>query len=120
MIIFCLFLALLIMVGSFWSLVICLFGIGMALGCDYPTAHMIISESIPSTSRGKLVLGAFAFQAVGALGGTAVGYFVLVIEPTLDAWRWMYGAAIIPAVIVTLGRFFIPERANWLHIKGAT
>ena len=31
---------------------ICLFGIGLALGCDYPTAHMIISESIPSTSRG--------------------------------------------------------------------
>ena len=22
------------------------FGIGLALGCDYPTAHMIISESI--------------------------------------------------------------------------
>ena len=29
---------------------------------------MIISESIPSSARGKLVLGAFAFQAVGALG----------------------------------------------------
>ena len=34
MIIFCLFLALLTMVGGFLSLVICLFGIGMALGCD--------------------------------------------------------------------------------------
>src|SRR5271156_4765095 len=53
MIIFCLFLALLIMVGNFLSLVICLFGIGMALGCDYPTAHMIISENIPSLSRGR-------------------------------------------------------------------
>ena len=71
-------------------LVICLFGIGLALGCDYPTAHMIISESIPSTSRGKLVLGAFAFQAVGALGGTAVGYLVLSTLPDLSAWRWMY------------------------------
>jgi putative MFS transporter len=93
---------------------------GVALGCDYPTAHMIISESIPSTSRGKLVLGAFAFQAVGALGGTAVGYFVLVADPNLDAWRWMYATAIIPAVLVTVGRFFIPESANWLHIRGAT
>jgi MFS transporter, putative metabolite transport protein len=63
MIIFCMFLALLIMVGNFWSLVICLFGVGLALGCDYPTAHMIISENIPSASRGRLVLGAFAFQA---------------------------------------------------------
>ncbi len=81
---------------------------------------MIISESIPSTSRGKLVLAAFAFQAVGALGGTAVGYFVLVADPSLDAWRWMYATAILPAVLVTVGRFFIPESANWLHIRGAT
>ncbi|HEY2541321.1 MAG TPA: MFS transporter, partial [Stellaceae bacterium] len=67
MIIFCLFLALLIMVGNFLSLVLCLFGIGLALGCDYPTAHMIISENIQSGARGRLVLGAFAFQAVGAM-----------------------------------------------------
>src|ERR1700679_2418996 len=97
MIIFCAFLILLTVCTNFISLIICLFGLGVALGCDYPTAHMIISESIPSTSRGKLVLGAFAFQAVGALGGTAVGYFVLVADPTLDAWRWMYATAIVPA-----------------------
>ena len=97
-----------------------LFGLGLALGCDYPTAHMIISENIPSTSRGKLVLGAFAFQAIGALGGTAVGYAVLVLMPNLDAWRWMFATAVIPALIVTIGRFFIPESANWLHTRGAT
>ncbi len=45
MIIFCAFLALLILCTGFLSLAICLFGLGMALGCDYPTAHMIISES---------------------------------------------------------------------------
>jgi putative MFS transporter len=120
MIIFVAFLVLLVFCTNFISLIICLLGLGIALGCDYPTAHMIISESIPSTSRGKLVLAAFAFQAVGALGGTAVGYFVLVADPNLDAWRWMYATAIIPAVLVTVGRFFIPESANWLHIRGAT
>jgi len=120
MIIFCAFLVALVFCTNFVSLIVCLFGLGVALGCDYPTAHMIISESIPSTSRGKLVLAAFAFQAIGALGGTAVGYFVLVADPDLDAWRWMYASAIIPAVIVTVGRFFIPESANWLHIRGAT
>src|SRR6202044_3513569 len=119
MIIFCLFLALLIMVGGFLSLVICLFGIGMALGCDYPTAHMIISESIPSASRGRLVLGAFAFQAVGAMSGIAVGALVLVLDPSIDAWRWMYATALAPAVIITVGRFFIPESANWLIVRGA-
>ena len=84
MIIFTAFLGAAVFCTNFVSLVICLFGLGLALGCDYPTAHMIISENIPSTSRGKLVLGAFAFQAVGALGGTAVGYAVLVLVPNLE------------------------------------
>ena len=107
------------MVGNFLSLVICLFGVGMALGCDYPTAHMIISESIPSASRGRLVLGAFAFQAVGAMSGIAIGALVLVLDPSLDAWRWMYATALVPAVIITVGRFFITESANWLIVRGA-
>src|ERR1700677_3721603 len=120
MIIFTAFLGAAVFCASFTSLVICLFGLGLALGCDYPTAHMIISENIPSTSRGKLVLGAFAFQAVGALAGTAVGYAVLVIVPNLNAWRWMYATAVVPALVVTIGRFYVTESANWLFARGST
>jgi MFS family permease len=119
MIIFVAFLALLILCDNFISLAICLFGLGLALGCDYPTAHMIISENIPSASRGKLVLGAFGFQALGALGGTGVGCLVMVIVPQLSAWRWMFATALIPAIAVTVGRFFVVESANWLAVRGA-
>jgi MFS transporter, putative metabolite transport protein len=119
MIIFTAFLGAAVFCTSFVSLVFCLFGLGIALGCDYPTAHMIISENIPSTSRGRLVLAAFAFQAVGALGGAAVGYAALVAVPNLDAWRWMFATAAIPALIVTIGRFYVTESANWLHTRGA-
>ena len=45
MVIFVAFLILLTISTNFISLIICLFGIGLALGCDYPTAHMIISEN---------------------------------------------------------------------------
>ena len=118
MIIFVAFLVVLCFASSYVRVVIFLFGLGLALGCDYPTAHMIISENIPSSARGKLVLGAFAFQAVGALAGTAVGFLVLSVLPELGAWRWMYASAIIPAVLVTLGRFYIVESANWLSSRG--
>src|SRR5208282_5977188 len=118
MVIFVGFLVALVFAPNFYFLVICLFGIGLALGCDYPTAHMIISENIPSSSRGRLVLGAFAFQAVGALGGTAVSYFVLSTLPEITAWRWMYASALIPAILVTLGRFYIVESPNWLSTRG--
>ena len=46
MIIFVVFLVLLTASPSFPWLIVFLFGIGLALGCDYPTAHLIISESI--------------------------------------------------------------------------
>jgi putative MFS transporter len=120
MIIFVGFLVGLVFAPNYYLIVICLFAIGLALGCDYPTAHMIISESIPSLSRGKLVLGAFAFQAIGALVGTGVGYGVLSTLPELSAWRWMFAIAVIPALIVTIGRFYIVESANWLAARGRT
>lgn len=99
-------------------LVVCLFGVGVALGCDYPTAHLMVSESIPSKDRGKLVLSAFAFQAVGALVGTAVGYVILANLQEVSAWRWMYATAIVPAVLVVVGRLFITDSGHWLMSQG--
>src|ERR1700721_159668 len=118
MIIFAGFLVALCCASSYVQVVIFLFGLGLALGCDYPTAHMIISENIPSASRGRLVLGAFAFQAIGAMSGIIVGALVLVLDPDIGAWRWMYATALIPAILITVGRFFITESANWLVVRG--
>ncbi|MFM1890501.1 MAG: putative metabolite transport protein CsbC [Planctomycetota bacterium] len=120
MAIFTTFLLLISVAPNFPLLVLCLFGLGLSLGGDYPTAHLVISESIPSRSRGRLVLGAFGFQSIGALAGTAVGFGVLSATPTLDAWRWMYAMAIPPALFVLVGRFFITESPAWLHDRGRT
>src|SRR5580658_9928697 len=118
MLIFMVFLAILTVVPGYWPLVICLFCTGVALGCDYPTAHMIISESTPSANRGQLVIAAFAFQAVGALVGTGVGWLVLQADPALDAWHWMFATALLPGLIVTVWRFYITESASWLFVRG--
>jgi MFS transporter, putative metabolite transport protein len=118
MIVFVVFLCLVTSSTTALVMVLGLFGLGLALGCDYPTAHMIISENTPTSDRGRLVLGAFAFQAIGALFGTAIGFVVLSHTPTIDAWRWMYATALIPALIVAIGRFYITESANWLLARG--
>ena len=120
MIIFVIFLVALTFAPNFITLVICLFGSGVALGCDYPTAHMVISESIPTSVRGRLVLSAFAFQAVGAFFGTAVGFAILYANPNVGAWRWMYATAIVPAILVILGRLYVTESPHWLVSKGRT
>jgi putative MFS transporter len=81
---FIFFLALIVFTQNFIWLVVCLFGMGLALGCDYPTAHLVISESTPTRSGGKLVLSAFGFQAAGALIGTAIGYLILANDPDVE------------------------------------
>jgi MFS transporter, putative metabolite transport protein len=118
LLLFAVFLVLTALSPNFVYLSIFLFGLGASLGCDYPTAHMVISESIPSAARGKLVLSAFGFQAVGALVGTAVGFVVLQLDPELSAWRWMYASTIVPTILVIFGRFFITESGHWLASRG--
>ncbi len=118
MAVFTVFLAALAWSPNLVWLVVCLFGVGVALGCDYPTAHLVVSESIPSKDRGKLVLGAFAFQAVGALVGTALGYAILANLQEVSAWRWMYATAIVPAALVVLGRLFVCDSGHWLLSQG--
>ena len=115
MVLFTIFLTLIVFSTGFPSMIACLFGMGLALGCDYPTAHLMISESIPSQYRGRLVLSAFGFQAVGALAGTV---FILKSSESLIDWRWMYATAIIPALVVVFGRFFITQSGHWLVAQG--
>lgn len=118
MILFTIFLGLVSIAPNFPFMVVCLFGMGLALGCDYPTAHLVISESIPSNVRGRLVLSAFGFQAVGALAGTILGFSILKIDGQIIDWRIMYAVAILPAVAVIIGRFFIVQSPHWLAVRG--
>jgi putative MFS transporter len=118
MILFGFFIALLTFSPSYLIIVVALVGIGIALGCDYPTAHLIISESVPSRIRGRMVLGAFGFQAVGALAGTAIGFLILFENPDISAWRWMYGSTIVLVVPVIIGRFFVVQSPAWLMFRG--
>ncbi|CAN0588741.1 unnamed protein product, partial [Ectocarpus sp. 12 AP-2014] len=117
MILFTVFLIGVCLSPNFAFLIACLFGLGLALGCDYPTAHIIISETMPSRVRGQQVLAAFGFQAVGALFGTGIGYLILANTESLQAWRWMYATAVIPAVIVLLLRFTVVETPHWLMAR---
>lgn len=118
MVIFTVFVILLTLSPNYLWLVGCMFGMGAALGCDYPTTHLVISESIPSRNRGKLVLGAFAFQSIGALTGSFIGYLILYENPSIGAWRWMYATAILPAILVIIGRLFICDSPHWLVSRG--
>lgn len=101
--------------SSIW-LLLALLLIGLALGADYPTAHLVISESIPAAVRGRLVLIAFSAQALGVVLGTAASALLLALQP--GGWRLLYLLAALPVALVALARLLVPESGAWLLSRG--
>ena len=92
------------------SLIFFRFLVGVGIGADYPISVSYITENVPARHRGRMVIGAFTFQAVGALLGALTGvsviYLFRLLYPDTDqvaiqyAWRWMLGVGVMLAIAV--------------------
>ncbi len=121
------------------SLLVFRFLVGIAIGADYPLSIAYITENMPTRLRGRMVIGALAFQAVGALLGAITGLLVLYGYQTLypdsallassqlassqlpieSAWRWMLGMGLILAIAVGFLRLgFNLESPRYYIAKG--
>lgn len=105
------------------------FLVGVAIGADYPISVSYITENVPTRSRGQMVIGAFTFQAVGALLGALTGLLIIygfqhfypdTSLPAIQyAWRWMLGVGLVLAIAVGLFRFsFLLESPRYYLTKG--
>ncbi|QQE67560.1 MFS transporter (plasmid) [Leptolyngbya sp. BL0902] len=109
------------------SLIAFRFLVGVAIGADYPISVAYITENVPARYRGRLVIGAFTFQAVGAMAGALTGvaiiYLFQVIYPDPEpmavqyAWRWMLGVGVFLAVIVAAVRLAVQLESPRYHIS---
>ncbi|PFG19472.1 MFS transporter [Serinibacter salmoneus] len=119
MLAFTVFLVGLALAPTFPVMLLCLIGTGVALGSDYPVAHLMLSETMSSRARSRTVLGAFAFQAVGAVVGSIIAVVILRLMPgDASSWRVMFAVAILPALAVSTGRFFVVQSPHWALTKG--
>lgn len=110
------------------SLIAFRFLVGIAIGADYPISVAYITENVPERLRGKMVISAFSFQAVGALLGAVVGVAVIWSfgkiypnpEPLLQyGWRWMLGVGLLLAILVAVLRFqFLLESPSYYITRG--
>uniref|UniRef100_A0A832H2S6 MFS transporter n=1 Tax=Oscillatoriales cyanobacterium SpSt-402 TaxID=2282168 RepID=A0A832H2S6_9CYAN len=111
------------------SLIVFRFLVGVGIGADYPISVAYITENVPSRLRGRMVIGAFTFQAVGALLGALTGLVVIYlfqtmypdsVQPIIQyAWRWMLGVGLVLAIAVGIIRFsFLLESPRYYIAKG--
>ena len=109
-----------------WSLLLFRFFVGVGIGADYPISVAYITENIPARLRGRMVIGAFSFQSIGALLGAMVGWITIwifqQIQPDLAigyAWRWMLGVGVVLSLLVGgLRLLFLLESPSYYLAKG--
>ncbi len=103
---------------SVTALIVFRFLLGIGIGADYPVSSTYITENMPKKLRGRMLISGFGFQALGLLAAAGVGIAILMLHPDTNAWRWMLGIAVVPAIIILLFRLTLPESTRWLIHKG--
>jgi len=116
LLIFIIFAVLSAFAWDIWSLVLFRFLLGIGIGADYPVCASYVSEFMPKKIRGRMLIAAFSFQAVGIFAAAGIGLVILALHPSESAWRIMLIAGAIPAIVILILRRSIPESARW-HIQ---
>jgi MFS transporter, putative metabolite transport protein len=105
-------------IGTVTQLFIVRFLVGVGIGMDIPTSTAYLAEITPARHRGK-VLGSLT-QIMWILGALTSTLVALPLQWLFgdEAWRWMFGLAAVPALLVLLGRQALPESPRWLIAHG--
>ena len=92
--------------------------VGIAIGMDFPAASAYVAETMPAAERQKMVVGTITFQAVGMVLASALGVWLLQWSGSSEAWRWLFAALAILAILFFALRLSIPESPHWLAAHG--
>ncbi|MBI9000703.1 sugar porter family MFS transporter [Corynebacterium sp. CCM 9185] len=90
--------------------------LGVTIGLSITVVPVFIAESSPNRIRGGLLTSYQVTTVLGIIVGYLVGWGLSFFE----SWRWMLGAAAIPAAIVFVALLKISETPQWLVMRGRT
>jgi sugar porter (SP) family MFS transporter len=90
------------------------FLLGLGVGLASMTVPLYIAEIAPADRRGGLVSLNQLMITIGIL----VSYIVGVIFTPIEGWRYMFGVALIPALVLGVGMSMLPESPRWLFEHG--
>lgn len=102
-------------VNAAWQLIALRLLLGFFIGADYPIATSLIAEFSPRKER-AISMG--VVSAAWYLGATAAAFVGFALYSVADGWRLMLGSALVPCIVLLIGRHDIPESPRWLAQRG--
>lgn len=102
---------------SFLSLLVLRFLTGMAVGGTLPVDYAMMAEFLPPKNRGRWLVMLEGFWAVGTIV-VALAAWAASVAGVADAWRWIFAATALPALIGIWLRFWVPESPLYLLKEG--
>jgi len=88
--------------------------LGLAVGIASYTAPVYLSEIAPEKIRGSMISMYQLMITIGILAAylsdTGFSY--------TGEWRWMLGVITLPALLLLIGVFFLPDSPRWLAARG--
>ena len=90
---------------------------GMAVGGTLPVDYALMAEFLPPKNRGRWLVWLEGFWAIGTIA-VALTAWIAHLAGAAEAWRWIFGAAALPAVIGVFLRLWVPESPMFLLRQG--
>jgi sugar porter (SP) family MFS transporter len=88
--------------------------IGLGIGCSSATVPTYLSELAPARLRGAMS----SLNQIFIVSGILIAFLVDYWLASTGNWRGMFAGALVPAGILLIGLFFLPETPRWLLKRG--
>lgn len=104
---------------GYTMLAVARFVVGFGLGGEITTAVTMLAEFCSAKFRGTAVgLINVGGGGLGNMLAPAFALGVFALFPGENAWRWLFGCLVLPALFIVFYRRFIPETPRYLLSKG--
>lgn len=94
--------------------------LGFGVGAAAVTCPVYLAEMAPADRRGRMVTINELMIVTGQFLAFLMNAILAVVIDDPVVWRWMLGVAIVPAVVLFVGMFFLPDSPRWYAIRGRT